>query len=169
MRPVAYAAAISLALAAPLAVALERADAMAIQGMMQANLAEVEAGKVASQKAQKPEVKKFAEKMIEDHGKKLAELQALAEKKGVAAPNQPSGEQQAMLKKLQSAPDGQFDQVYLSEMVKAHGKVLQDTRNVAREAKDTDLKAAAQKSAPGTEAHLKMARELSGAKGAASK
>jgi putative membrane protein len=170
-RPVLGAAALSLVLAAPLALAqsLERADAMAIQGMIQANQAEVEAGKLASQKAQKPEVRKFAEKMVEDHGRKLEDLKGLAEKKGVAAPNQPSGEQQAMLKKLQAASGGEFDRVYMAEMVKAHGKVLEDTRKVAREAKDADLKAAAQKSAPGTEEHLKMAREIAGAKGAASK
>ena len=137
--------------------------------MIQANLAEVEAGKIASQKAQKPEVKKFAEKMVEDHGRKLEDLKGLAEKKGVAAPNQPSGEQQAMLKKLQAAAGEEFDRVYMSEMVKAHGEVLQSTRKVAREAKDADLKAAAEKSAPGTEAHLKMAREIAGAKGATSK
>ena len=162
-------AAVSLALAAPFAAAQEREAAMAIQGMIQANLAEVEAGRIASQKAQKAEVKKFAEKMVEEHGRKLEDLKALAEKKGVAAPNQPSGEQQAMLKKLQATPGAEFDRVYMSEMVKAHGKVLQDTRKVAREAKDADLKAAAQKSAPGTEEHLEMAREIAGAKGAASK
>ena len=171
MRAVVYAATFTLALAAPLALAqsLERADAMAIQGMIQANLAEVEAGKLASRKAEKPEVKKFAEKMVQDHGRKLEDLKGLAEKKGVAAPNQPSGEQQAMLKKLQAASGAEFDRVYMSEMVKAHGKVLQDTRKVASEARDADLKAAAQKSAPGTEQHLKMAREIAGAKGAASK
>lgn len=162
-------AAVSLALAAPLAAAQEREAAMAIQGMIQANLAEVEAGRIASRKAQKPEVKKFAEKMVKDHGGKLEDLKALAEKKGVAAPNQPSGEQQAMLKKLQAASGEEFDRVYMSEMVKAHGEVLQSTRKVAREAKDPDLRAAAQKSAPATEEHLEMAREIAGAQGAASK
>jgi len=171
LGPVLHAAALSLALAAPSALAqnTEREDARAIQGMIQANLAEVEAGKLASQKAQKPEVKKFAEKMVEDHGKKLEDLKSLAEKKGVAAPDKPSDKQQAMLKKLQAASGGEFDRVYMSEMVQAHSQVLQDTRKVAGEAKDADLKAAAQKSAPGTEEHLKMARELAGATGAKSK
>jgi putative membrane protein len=175
MRPlgaVLHAAALSLALAAPAALAQknsERDDARAIQGMIQANLAEVEAGKLASQKAQKPEVKKFAEKMVEDHGKKLDDLKSLADKKGVAAPDKLSGKHQAMLKKLQTASDDQFDRVYMSEMVQAHKQVLQDTRKVAREAKDPDLKAAAQKSAPGTEEHLKMAREIAGEKAAGPK
>jgi len=172
LRPVLHAAALSLALAASPALAqknTERDDARAIQGMIQANLAEVEAGKLASQKAQRPEVKKFAEKMIEDHGRKLEDLKSLADKKGVAAPDKPSGKHEAMLKKLQAAPDDQFDRVYMSEMVQAHQQVLQDTRKVAREAQDADLKAAAQKSAPGTEAHLKMARQIAGEKGAASK
>ena len=94
-------------------------------------------------------MKKFAEKMIEDHGRKLEDLKALAEKKGVAAPNQPSGEQQAMLKKLQAASGEEFDRVYMSEMVKAHGEVLQSTRKVAREAKDPDLRRRRRSPRPG--------------------
>lgn len=116
LGPVLHAAAVSLALAAPWALAqsAEREDARAIQGMIQANLAEVEAGKLASQKAHNPEVKQFAEKMVEDHGRKLEDLKSLAEKKGVAAPNKPSGEQQAMLEKLQAASGEQFDRIYMS-------------------------------------------------------
>ncbi len=163
------AAALSLALAAPAALAQERETARAIQGMIQANLAEVEAGKLASQKARSPEVRKFAQKMVEDHGRKLEDLRSLAEKKGVAAPNRPSGEQAAVLKKLQAATGEEFDRAYMAEMVKAHGEMLQSTRKVAREAKDADLKAAAEKSAPGSEEHLEMARRIAGAKGASAK
>ncbi len=109
------AAALSLALAAPVALAQnERRDALAIQGMIQANLAELEAGKLAAQKAQNPEVRKFAQKMVEDHGRKLQDLQRQAEKQGVAAPNKVSGAQQEMLEKLQAASGEQFDAVYMA-------------------------------------------------------
>ena len=113
MRSLAVAA-VSLALAAPFAAAQEREAAMAIQGMIQANLAEVEAGKLASQKAQNPEVRRFAERMVEDHGRKLQDLQRLAEKQGVAAPNRLSGTQQEMLSKLQAASGEQFDAAYMA-------------------------------------------------------
>ena len=116
LGPVLHAAALSLALAAPLAPAQsERQDAMAIQGRIQASLAEVEAGRLASQKAQDPEVRKFAERMVEQHGRQLQDLQRMAESKGVAAPNKPSGAQQAMLSELRAASGAQFDAVYMAQ------------------------------------------------------
>jgi putative membrane protein len=171
MKSMIYAGACALALCAPLALAqkTDKQDVRALQRMLQANMAEVEAGKLASQKAQSPEVKQFAQKMVEDHGKKLEDLKSLAQSKGVNVPEKPASKQQAMMKKLEGASGEEFDRVYMAEMVKAHGEVLQGTRKIAREAKDADLKAAAQKSAPGTEEHLKMARSIAGESGAKSK
>src|SRR5688572_967650 len=52
-------------------------DRKYIQEMAQANMAEVETGKLAQQKASSDDVKKFAEHMVEDHGKLLQEQRAM--------------------------------------------------------------------------------------------
>src|SRR3954462_6477880 len=91
------------AFASPLALA-EKADkneAKALQDLAQANMAEVEAGKLASQKAQSPEGKKFAQHMVDDHGKQLAEVKQMAQSKEVTLPAAPKAKHQSAMKKLQ--------------------------------------------------------------------
>ena len=61
-------------------------DRKYFQEMAQANMAEVQTGKLAQQKASSEEVKKFAEHMVQDHGKLLQEQQSMAKTKGVSLP-----------------------------------------------------------------------------------
>ena len=156
----------SLALASPIALAkADKNDAKALQDLAQANLAEVEAGKLASQKAQDPEVKKFAEHMVEDHGKQLAELKRMAQSKEVTLPAAPKARHQSMMKKLEDLSGDEFDRAYMAQMVKDHGEALTLVQKTAKQSKDDELKAAAQKAAPEIRAHLDMAQKLSGRTG----
>src|SRR5262245_21597151 len=52
----------------------------------EANLAEVAVSKLAQNKAQSDEVKKFADQMIKDHTKANSELSTIAKAKGLAVP-----------------------------------------------------------------------------------
>src|SRR5437588_6359038 len=51
-------------------------------------LAEVELGQLASSKASSDEVKKFGQRMVEDHGKANDQLKQLAQSKNVDLPNE---------------------------------------------------------------------------------
>jgi putative membrane protein len=166
-----YAMACTLALASPFALAQKAAkdDAKALRDLAQANMAEVEAGKLASQKAQNPEVKKFAEHMVDDHSKQLDELKQMAQSKEVKLPAQPKAKHQSAMKKLQGMSGEEFDRAYMSQMVKDHGEALQLAQKTAKQAKDGELKSVAQKAAPEIRQHLDMARKLSGETGAKSK
>ena len=64
----------SLAGAADDAGKLARADASAMKKLAGANLAEIEAGKLAASRAQNAEVKKFGQHMVGDHTKMLDDL-----------------------------------------------------------------------------------------------
>jgi putative membrane protein len=57
---------------------LDRGDRQMLQDLAQGNMAEVDAGKMALEKSQNAEVKKFAQQMVDDHGKALGDVQALA-------------------------------------------------------------------------------------------
>lgn len=127
----------------------------------QANMAEVEAGKLAQQKAKSDEVKKFGEHMVQDHGKMLEEQQKLAKSKNRQMPKEPSKHQQANMKKLQDEQGEQFDRAFMSQMVKDHEQALKLTQDAAKNAKDPELKAMAQKAAPEIEKHLQMAKQTS--------
>lgn len=147
---------------------LEKADARSMREMAEANLAEVAAGKMAAGKASSDEVKKYAQHMVDDHGKQLQELQALAAKKGVELPSEPSKQHQAAMKKLESASGDQFDRAYMEQMVRDHRDTLKLVERTAKRAKDTELKASAEKAAPDVRKHLEMAQQIAGAKGASS-
>jgi len=157
----------SLMLASPFALArkADKNDAKALQELAQANLAEVEAGKLASQKAQDPEVKKFAQHMVEDHGKQLAELKRMAQSKEVTLPATLKARHQSMMKKLEDLSGDEFDRAYMAQMVKDHGEALTLVQKTAKQSKDDELKAAAQKAAPEIRAHLDTAQKLSGRTG----
>jgi putative membrane protein len=135
-------------------------DRKYFQEMAQANMAEVETGKLAQQKASSDDVKKFAEHMVEDHGKLLQEQRAMGKAKGVSLPKQPKKEHQSALKKLKSASGEAFDRAYMEQMVKDHEKTLKLLQEASKNAKDGALKQAAEKAAPEVEKHLQMAKQI---------
>lgn len=159
-------AAFALGVAAP-AFAQSKKDSLAKQDQQyfrdiaQANMAEVQTGKLAEQQASSNNVKVFARDMVTDHGKMLEEQREMAKAKGVQMPKEPKKEHQAALQKLKKAKGEQFDRAYMSQMVKDHEKTLKLVQDTAKNAKDPELKAMAQKAAPDIEKHLQAAKELS--------
>ncbi|HEX2199528.1 MAG TPA: DUF4142 domain-containing protein [Burkholderiales bacterium] len=140
---------------------LAKQDQQYFRDMAQANLAEVETGKLAQQQASNEQVKEYAEHMVKDHGQMMQEQEQMASAKGLQMPKQPKKEHQAALKKLQNAKGEQFDRAYMSQMVKDHEKTLKLVREASKNAKDPELKAMAQKAEPDIEKHLQMAKQLS--------
>ena len=136
------------------------ADAKRMKQLAQDNLAEIEAGKLAADKAQDPQVKQFAQRMVDDHTKLLDDLKKVAEAKNVDLPTTPDAKHQKLMKKLQSASGEKFDREYMKAMVKDHRETLKQVQRTAKSAKDPDLKNSAQQAAPEIQDHLKMAQSI---------
>jgi putative membrane protein len=139
--------------------ALTRADRSVIEKLAEADMAEIEAGKLAAQKGTHPEVKKFGQHMVDEHGKMLEEGKTLAQSKGVKPPSGPSILQKANVKKLELLSDS-FDRQYIEQMVKDHDEVLKLAQKAAAETRDAELKAHLQKGEPHIKEHLAAARKL---------
>ena len=75
---------------------LTAADRKAIMDMAMSSMAEVEMGKMAQTKSQNADVKAFGQKMVDDHGKALAEVQTLAQSKGVTLPTELDAKHKAL-------------------------------------------------------------------------
>src|SRR5881394_4674339 len=88
---------------------LTKQDAKAMRDLAQANIAEIETGKLAARKAQGAEVKKFGQQMADDHGKMLSELQQLASSKGVKLPEKSGVKERAEMQKLEALSGDRFD------------------------------------------------------------
>ncbi len=139
---------------------LDQKEAKALKDLADADMAEVQAGKIGVEKAKSDDVKQFAQKMQDDHGKNLEELKTLAQSKGVDLPDQPSQKHQAEAKKLQSASEDRFDRAYMDHMVKDHKTDVKKLSDAAKSAKDPEVKAFLEKTHDTVQDHLQMAQQV---------
>src|SRR5688572_17073622 len=65
---------------------LKSSDRKFVMNAAQGNMAEVELGRLASERGASPRVKQFGQRMVDDHGKANGELMQLAQQKGVTPP-----------------------------------------------------------------------------------
>jgi putative membrane protein len=124
-------------------------------------LAEVELGQLAAEKSSNPEVKKFAERMVADHGKANDQLKEIAAQKGISLPAEPSAKHKATRERLSKLSGDEFDKAYMSDMLSDHKKDVAAFRKESAEGKDPVLKEFAAKTLPTLEDHLKEAESIS--------
>jgi putative membrane protein len=144
---------------------LDRSDRKMLQDLAQGNMAEVDAGKMALEKSQNAEVKKFAQQMVDDHGSALAEVQALARAKNVTLPDGAGAMAKTKATALKALSGNLFDKEYAKRAgVGDHESTVKLLQKIQKDGKDADLKALAGKMLPTVEHHLQMAKELAPAK-----
>ena len=139
---------------------IDNADAAAMKQLAQANLNEIEGGKAAASKAQSPDVKQFAQKMVDDHTQMLADLKSLAQQKSVSLPQSASLKDMAQMKLMERSSGAEFDKKYMEEMVKDHQKDAKEVQDLAAKTKDSDFKAALQKAGTKINEHLQLAQRI---------
>jgi putative membrane protein len=132
-------------------------------------MAEVEHGRLASEKASNSDVKQFGARMVEDHGKANDELKSWASTNGVTLPADMGAQHKAMHAKLSKMSGDAFDRAYAAHMVTAHAKAVSSFQSASKTAKNADLKAWAAKTLPTLQEHHKMARDINAKVGTASK
>jgi putative membrane protein len=123
-------------------------------------LAEVEHGRLATQHASSPDVKRFAQKMVDDHSKAGDGLKGLASKKNVALETELDDQHQAVQDKLAKLKGAAFDSAYMAHMVTAHLKAVALFQQEAKGGQDPEIKAWAAKTLPMLQEHLKVASSI---------
>jgi len=152
--------------AGALADSVAHKDAAFMKDAAHAGHMEVEGSQLALNKASSPQVKTFAQQMIDDHNKAAAELATLAASKGVKLADGPSITQKAKLKMLGTHDGAKFDADYAKTVgVSAHEDAVKLFTKASNEAEDADVKAFATKTLPTLQHHLEMARQLAAATG----
>lgn len=167
MRKTAFQALLGAILAAPLGAsgqaqpsttALDKSDQQIVVAMAQANMAEVEAGKIALANGHSADVKAFAQRMVDDHTKALGEVSALAQAKGIPMPKEVDAKHKALAEKLSKLKGQEFDRTYMAQAgVNDHKQVQAMLKKDAASAKDPQVKALAAKLLPTVEQHLHAA------------
>ncbi len=129
----------------------------------QGNLMEVQAGKLATQRALDPAVKSFGEKMMSDHDAANERLKKLADVKQMPLADDVSPEEHTALGKLEALNGTEFDKAYSKMMVKDHTEDISEFEKVVKKASDPDVKAYAQETLPTLRHHLMLANRLAAA------
>jgi putative membrane protein len=109
----------------------------------------VRGSKLAIDKALNTQVKGYAQQMIDDHTQANVALKALAVKRGVELPTEPSLGQKARLELLGSADGAAFDRRYAESFgVSAHRDAVRLYQKAAAGADDAEVKAYAARTLP---------------------
>ena len=148
------------------AATVSRADQKILADLAQANMAEIAAAKLAQSTSQNEQVKLYAQQMIDDHGKALADLQQLAGAKGVTLPTEPDKQHKALTDRLGARSGAAFDQAYMAQNGVSDHKHLHAMLAAAeKKAHDPDVKALVAKMAPSVDQHMKAAQQMASVKG----
>jgi putative membrane protein len=137
-----------------------RGDETFIRNAAEGNMVEVKLGQLAEEKAQNPGVKKFAQRMVEEHTKVNDELKQLASRENINLPTDVSRTDAQTYESLSKLSGEAFDRAYAQEMVKDHQKDVSEFKQEASSAQNPSLKQFAQQTLPTLESHLEEARQM---------
>lgn len=126
----------------------------------QSDIAEIQAGQAAKEKAVSAAVKKFADQMVADHTKTSGQMKTMAASRNVALPTTPSANDTRDMKKMSTMSGNDFDRAYMASQVRAHRDAVALFQKESKSGKDAELKSFAATTLPALQDHLKMATEL---------
>ena len=138
--------------------ALSRADKKFMEKAAAGGMAEVQLGQLAAQKAATDDVKKFGQRMVDDHSKANDQLKQIASRKGVDLPTQLDRSAEHEMDKLSKLQGAAFDREYMKHMVADHKKDVSEFKSESRKARDGDVKQFASSTLPTLEEHLSLAQ-----------
>jgi putative membrane protein len=138
----------------------------ALAKLIEMNVAEVEAGKLAIGKAENAKVKDFAQMMVDDHTQALTKLRGL--QGGQTSDVKPNAKHQQTADRLAKLSGAQFDRQYMQTMVNDHQQAVRFLEQQAggraadgsTGAGHTDLSAVARELLPTVRKHLQEAQQI---------
>ena len=77
---------------------------------------------MAMQNAGSDQVRRFGQRMVDDHGKGNSELMSLAQQEGVSLPNELDAKHRKEVQRLQKLTGAEFDRAYMKRMMADHKK-----------------------------------------------
>ena len=138
-----------------------RGDRKFIQETAGSGMFEVQAAQLAAKQASDPQVKSFAEKLVDQHTQANDELIKLANAKRVELSAAPPRDKRRDIEKLGKKQGQEFDTEFVREVgIKAHEKNIKAFEKASKDTKDPELKAFIDKTLPTLKEHLAMAQKL---------
>jgi putative membrane protein len=139
---------------------LSAADQKFVDTAAIGGLYEVEAGRLA-EKSANPQVKKFGERMVRDHGAADAKLRRIVTAEGGTLPQSLDQQHQLELDHLRSLHGREFARAYMQNMVEDHDTDTQEFGKAAQNLDNPKLKTFAQQTLQVIETHDRIAHRIS--------
>lgn len=131
---------------------------------MAAGMAEIDQAKVALDKSGNDHVRKFAERLIQDHAAVKDELSSIARSEGLGLPTLPTEPDRMETARLRRLPGNDFDRTYLGDQVAAHKAAVALFLQETKTGQDPALLHFAERALPILNDHLQMAQSLAAAR-----
>jgi putative membrane protein len=135
-------------------------DRKFVRTAAQSGVAAVELGKLATEKGSSEEVKKFGQRMVEDHNRAAEQLRMIAGQKGIVVPQQLSPRDKMTRDRLAKLSGDQFDKAYITSTVKDQTQNVADFQRESQSGADSVVKDFAAKTLPELQERLQQAKEM---------
>jgi putative membrane protein len=135
-------------------------DTTFVKKAARGGLAEVELGQLAVQKASSEDVKKFGQRMVDDHSKANEQLKQVAAQKNIDLPQNLDAKDKATKARLEKLSGEQFDKAYMKDMLKDHKKDVAEFERESKSGKDAAIKSFAEQTLPTLKEHLQEAQRI---------
>lgn len=138
-----------------------RGDRKFIDAAANSSMFEVQVSQLAASKATDPQVRSFANLLVDQHTAATNELVKIANARGVELPPAPRHSLRREIDKLGKKNGAEFDRDFVRRVgIKAHEKDIKTFEKASKDVKDPELRAFAQKSLPMLRDHLAAAQKL---------
>jgi putative membrane protein len=136
------------------------ADNAFLRDAWQAGHKEVRLAKLARDKAVNASVRRFAQRMVDDHTTANKQLQDFVDVRSVDLPREMSREDRVLFDRLNALEGKAFDSEYMRRMVADHVKVLTRFENEMDGGRDASVRSWTTRQVPILREHLRMARAV---------
>jgi putative membrane protein len=139
---------------------MSTADKTFVKKAAQGGMAEVELGKLATERASNPDVKQFGQRMVDDHSKANDQLKEVASSQNIMLPQSLDAKDEALKQKLSALSGAAFDRAYMSDMVKDHTQDVAEFQHESSAGQDPAIKNFASQTLPTLQSHLREAKKI---------
>jgi putative membrane protein len=144
-------------------------DKTFVKKALEGSMAEVQMGQLALQKSNDDQVKQFAQRMVDDHGKMVDQMKPVAQQMGIKVPDSPPKGEMKKMDKMKSLSGDAFDQAYIKDMVKDHKKDSSEFKQEAQSTQNPQLKQLATEGGQTIDSHLQQIQQIAQTKGTTQK
>ena len=138
------------------------ADRSFITSAAEANLAEIDIGKMAAQKSTDPAVKDFANRMVTDHTQASQKLASVAEMNGVKLPMEASATERNQKSELEKLSGAQLNDAYLRDELQGHKETISAFESEIEHGQNQEAKNYAEQTLPTLQDHIRIAENVAG-------